>query len=67
MDEQTNFTREHDDDGIHDRIEFNEYKNPAYWMRRRTIHAFMHNVAPFGIVLLTLLAFFIMGFIEVCL
>ena len=46
MDEQTNFTREHADDGIHDR---------------------MHNVAPFGIVLLTLLAFFIMGFIEVCL
>ena len=49
---------------MNDKIEFNEYKDPAYWMRRRAIHAFMQNVAPVGIVLLILLAFLIMGYIE---
>lgn len=58
------FTRNAANDGIHDNIEFNEYKDPAYWMRRRAIRAFMENVAPVGIVLLTLAAFVIMGYIE---
>lgn len=58
------FTRNAANDGIHDKIEFNEYKDPAYWMRRRAIRAFMENVAPVGIVLLTLAAFVIMGYIE---
>lgn len=58
------FTRNAAPDGIHENIEFNEYKDPAYWMRRRAIRAFMENVAPVGIVLLTLAAFVIMGYIE---
>ena len=52
---------------MNDKIEFNEYQTPEYWMKRRARRAFIEAVAPFGIVLLTLLAFFIMGFIEVCL
>lgn len=52
-------------DGIHDRIEFNEYKDPSYWMRRRAVRAFMENLAPIGIVLGTFLAFLVLGYIEV--
>lgn len=51
-------------DGIHDRIEFNEYKDPSYWMRRRAIRAFIENVGPAVIVVATLLAFLVMGYLE---
>lgn len=51
-------------DGIHDNIEFNEYKDPAYWLKRRARRALIENLAPVGIVLLTLAAFVIMGYIE---
>ena len=54
-------------DGIHDKIEFNEYKDPAYWLKRRARRAIIENLAPFGIVVGTLLAFLILGYIEVCL
>ena len=67
MDEQTNFTIEHADDGIHEKIEFNEYQTPAFWMKRRARRALIDNLAPFGIVVVTLLAFLILGYIEVCL
>ncbi len=52
-------------DGIHDNIEFNEYKDPAYWLKRRARRAFIEAVAPAGIVVGTLLAFLILGYIEV--
>lgn len=52
------------DDGIHDNIEFNEYKDPAYWLKRRARRAIIENLAPFGIVVGTLVAFLILGYIE---
>ena len=65
MDEQTNFTIEHADDGIHEKIEFNEYKDPAFWMKRRARRAIIENLAPAAIVIGTLVAFLILGYIEV--
>ena len=43
-------------DGIHENIEFNEYKDPAYWLKRRARRAIIENLAPFGIVVGTLVA-----------
>jgi len=59
------FTRNAADDGIHENIEFNEYQTPEYWMKRRALRAIIDNLAPFGIVVVTLLAFLILGYIEV--
>lgn len=59
------FTRDAAPDGIHDNIEFNEYKTPEYWLKRRARRAIIENLAPFGIVVGTLLAFLILGYIEV--
>lgn len=61
------FTRNSAPDGIHEKIEFNEYKDPAYWLKRRARRAFIEAVAPAAIVVGTLLAFLILGYIEVCL
>ena len=52
---------------MNDKIEFNEYKDPAYWLKRRAIRAFWNHVVPVGICLGMFLAFVIMGYIEVCL
>lgn len=52
-------------DGIHENIEFNEYKTPEYWLKRRARRAFIDAVAPAGIMVGTLLAFLILGYIEV--
>ena len=54
-------------DGIHENIEFNEYKDPAYWLKRRARRALIENLAPFGIVVGTLVAFLPLGYIEVSL
>lgn len=62
---QNEFTRNTADDGIHDNIEFNEYKDPAYWLKRRARRAFIEAVAPAAICVGTLLAFLILGYIEV--
>ena len=50
---------------MNDKIEFNEYKDPAYWLKRRARRAIIENLAPFGIVVGTLVAFLILGYIEV--
>ena len=47
-----------------EKIEFKEYRDPAYWMRRRAIRAFIENVGPVIICVGTLLAFLVMGYIE---
>lgn len=52
-------------DGIHENIEFNEYKDPTYWLKRRARRAFIEAVAPAAICVVTLLAFLILGYIEV--
>ena len=53
-------------DGIHEKIEFNEWQTPAFWMKRRAIRAFWNHVAPVGICVGMFVAFVIMGYIEVC-
>jgi hypothetical protein len=68
MDNAQTFIRgSHAPDGIHEDgpVYFNEYRNPGYFLKRRAIRAFMENVAPFGIVVGTLVAFLILGYIEV--
>lgn len=52
-------------DGIHENIEFNEYKTPEYWLKRRARRAFIEAVAPAAICVGMLLAFLIVGYIEV--
>jgi hypothetical protein len=61
------FIKENAPDGVHDNIEFNEYKDPAYWLKRRARRAFIEAVAPAAICVGTLVAFLILGYIEVCL
>lgn len=62
--EQTFIRGTHAPDGIHETVNFNEYKSPKYWMRRRAIRAFIENLAPIGIVAGTLVAFLILGYLE---
>lgn len=65
MDNAQTFIRgSHATDGIHEKIEFNEWQTPAFWMKRRAIRAIIENLAPFGIVVGTLVAFLILGYIE---
>ena len=52
-------------DGIHEKIEFNDYRDPAYWLRRRGWRAFIENVGPVLICVGTLLFFLVVGYIEV--
>jgi hypothetical protein len=53
------------DTNMNENIEFNEYKDPAYWLKRRARRAFIEAVAPAAIVVCTLVAFLILGYIEV--
>ena len=50
---------------MNEKIEFNEYQTPEYWMKRRAIRAFWNHVAPVGITIAMLLVFIAMGYIEV--
>lgn len=58
------FIKENAPDGVHETIEFNEWKDPAYWLKRRARRAFLENIAPVLIVLGTVAAFAIIGIIE---
>ena len=49
-----------------EKIEFNEYKDPAYWLKRRLRRAFWRHVVPVAICVATLVAFCILGYIEIC-
>lgn len=55
-------------DGIHDNIEFNEFRSAEYWTacwKRRMRRAFVLNkLAPYLIVLGTVAAFIAFGYIE---
>lgn len=66
---QNEFTRSAAPDGIHENIEFNEYRsaewNARRWEKRMRRQLVMEKVMPFGIVVGTLLAFLILGYIEV--
>lgn len=62
------FTRNAADDGIHETVEFNEYRSAEYWTAfwaRRTRRAFvMEKLAPYIIVLGTVAAFLAVGYME---
>ena len=55
-------------DGIHEVIEFNEYRSAEYWTAfwaRRMRRAFvMEKIAPYLIVLGTIMAFLVVGYME---
>lgn len=55
-------------DGIHDNIEFNEFRSAEYWTacwKRRMRRAFVLNkMAPYLIVIGTVAAFIAVGYIE---
>ncbi len=55
-------------DGIHKVIEFNEYRSAEYWTAfwaRRMRRAFvMEKIAPYLIVLGTIMAFLVVGYME---
>lgn len=65
---QNEFTRTAAPDGIHDNIEFNEFHNAEYWTAywaRRARRAFvMEKIAPYLIVLGTIVAFGAVGYME---
>lgn len=62
------FIRNDAPDGIHDNIEFNEFRSAEYWTaywERRMRRAFvMEKLAPYAIVLGTVAAFIAIGYIE---
>lgn len=56
-------------DGIHDNIEFNEFRSADYWtacwkrrMRRASV---LNKMAPYMIVLGTIAAFIAVGYMEI--
>lgn len=51
-------------DGIHDNIEFNEYRNPKWWTEQRHREWLMERLMPFAIVAGALIGFCIVGFVE---
>ena len=63
-----NFVRNAAPDGIHDNIEFNEFRSAEYWTacrKRRMRRAFVLNkMAPYMIVLGIIAAFIAVGYIE---
>lgn len=65
---QNEFTRDAAPDGIHENIEFNEYRSAEYWTdfwARRMRRAFvMEKLAPYLIVLGTAVAFLVVGYME---
>ena len=62
------FTRNAVDDGIHETVEFNEYRSAEYWTAfwsRRMRRVFvMEKLAPYLIVLGTVVAFLAVGYME---
>ena len=67
---QQEFTRNDADDGIHDNIEFNEYRsaewNARRWEKRMRRQLVMEKIMPFAIVAAIVAAFAILGYVEGC-
>lgn len=51
-------------DGVHDMIQFNEYRNAKWWTEQRCRRELIDKVAPLAIIAGTLLSFVIMAHIE---
>lgn len=47
-----------------DKKEKEDLVEPSTWLKRRAVRAFIDNMAPVGIVLIALLAFLAMGYME---
>lgn len=66
--EQNEFTRNAAHDGAHDSIEFNEYHDAEFWENVRARKArreyIMEKLAPYLIVLGTVVAFIVIGYME---
>jgi hypothetical protein len=62
------FTRDAADDGIHETVEFNEYRSAEYWTAfwsRRMRRAFvLEKLAPYLLVLGIVVAFLVIGYME---
>lgn len=62
------FTRDAADDGIHETVEFNEFRSAEYWTAywaRRTRRAFvLDKLAPYLLVLGIVAAFLFIGYME---
>lgn len=44
--------------------QFKEYNEPSFWLKRSARRAFIENVGPVLICVITLLAFIALGYIE---
>lgn len=64
---QNEFTRNADDDGIHDIVYFNEYKSPRWWSERRHRQWLINRLAPYAIVVMLVSGFAIVGLVETAL
>lgn len=53
-------------DGIHDNVEFNEYRSARWWTARMHREWLLDRIAPFGIAVGMVLAFAIIGTMEAC-
>lgn len=65
---QNEFTRNAAPDGIHDNININEYRSAeywtAFWARRVRREFIMEKLAPYLIVLGTVVAFLAIGYMD---
>lgn len=51
-------------DGIHDNIEFNEYRSAKWWTEQALRRQLIDKLAPFGIVAGAIIAFCMVGLVE---
>ena len=62
------FTRDAADDGIHETVEFNEFRSAeywtAYWTRRMRRAFVLEKLAPYLLVLGIVVAFLAIGYME---
>jgi hypothetical protein len=62
------FTRNAADDGIHETVEFNEFRSAeywtAYWTRRMRRAFVLEKLAPYLLVLGIVVAFLVIGYME---
>lgn len=42
-----------------------DYRDPFFWLKRRAVKAFLDNLGPIAVVVLFLVAFMALGYIEV--
>ncbi len=58
------FTRDAAPDGIHETVEFNEYRKPKWWSEQRHREWLIERLMPFAIVAGALIGFCVVGIVE---